>query len=207
MALFEIERLKERIDDAIHENGNKEITGGVLNGTLKDIADTLGQGRTYAGVVTPSSPEPEHDGLVFYIASKKGTYFPEASQPPHVLNDGFTVVYWNTGVGRWMTRNVTQDKVALAVLSEDEVMQEVVSDGNHAILEDDGKLRAVIIEGKTFLFSRTVGGSEEYASVPEYDRGELTIYEVLIDTEMSDRGVYPYRMRKLTITGVREEGV
>lgn len=202
MALFEIERLKERIDDAIHENGNKEITGGVLNETLKDIADTLGQGRTYAGVVTPSSPEPEHDGLVFYIASKKGTYFPEASQPPHVSNDGFTVVYWNTGIGRWMTRNVTQDKVALAVLSEDEVMWEFVSDGNHEILEDEDKLRAVIINGKTFLFSR----DGEYASVPEYERGELTIYEILIDNERSERG-YPYRMRKLTITGVIEGGV
>lgn len=205
MALFEIERLKERIDDAIHENGNKEITGGVLNETLKDIADTLGQGRTYAGVVTPSSPEPSHDGLVFYIASEKGTYFPEASQPPHVSYDGFTVVYWNTGIGRWMTRNVTQDKVALAVLSEDEVMNEVVSDENHAILEDKDKLRAVIIEGKTFLFSRNVGRIDEYAGVPEYESGNLLIYEALIETEMSDRGVYPYRMRKLTITGVIEE--
>lgn len=202
MALFEIERLKERIDDAIHENGNKEITGAVLNETLKDIADTLGQGRTYAGIVTPASPEPEHDGLVFYIASEKGTYFPEAQQPAHVLNDGFTVVYWNTGVGRWMTRIVTQDKVALAVLSEDEVMWGYVSDENHEILEDEGKLRAVIINGKTFLFSR--GG--EYASVPEYEGGELTIYDVLIDAERSDRG-YPYRMRKLTIRGVIEEGV
>lgn len=200
MALFEIERLKERIDDAIHENGNKEITGGVLNGTLKDIADTLGQGRTYAGVVTPSSPEPEHDGLVFYIASEKGTYFSEASQPPQVSNDGFTVVYWNTGVGRWMTRNVTQDKVALAVLSEDEVMWGYVSDENHEILEDEDKLRALIINGKTFLFSR----GYEYASVPEYESGELTIYDVLIDAERSDHG-YPYRMRKLTIRGVIEE--
>lgn len=202
MALFEIERLKERIDDAIHTNGNREITGDVLNETLKDIADTLGQGRTYAGIVTPSSPEPEHDGLVFYIASEKGTYFSEASQPPQVSNDGFTVVYWNTGVGRWMTRNVTQDKVALAVLSEDEVMWGYVSDENHEILEDKDKLRAVIINGKTFLFSR-VG---EYASAPEYENRELTIYEILIDNERSERG-YPYRMRKLTITGVREEGV
>lgn len=202
MALFEIERLKERIDDAIHENGNKEITGAVLNETLKDIADTLGQGRTYAGYITPASPEPEHDGLVFYIASEKGTYFPEAQQPPHVLNDGFTVVYWNTGVGRWMTRIVTQDKVALAVLSEDEVMWGYVSDENHEILEDEGKLRAVIINGKTFLFSR----DGEYVGVPEYESGELTIYDVLIDAERSDRG-YPYRMRKLTIRGVIEEGV
>lgn len=205
MALFEIERLKERIDDAIHENGNKEITGGVLNGTLKDIADTLGQGRTYAGYITPASPEPEHDGLVFYIASEKGTYFSEASQPPQVSNDGFTVVYWNTGIGRWMTKNVTQEKVALAVLSEDEVMNEVVSDETHAILEDEGKLRAVIIEGKTFLFSRTVGRSDEYAGVPEYKNRELTIHEVLIDTEHSVPGGYPYRVRKLTITGVTEE--
>lgn len=205
MALFEIERLKERIDDAIHENGNKEITGAVLNETLKDIADTLGQGRTYAGVVTPASPEPEHDGLVFYIASKKGTYFPEAQQPPQVLNDGFTVVYWNTGVGRWMTRSVTQDKVALAVLTEDEILNAYVSDENHKILEDEGKLRAVIIQGKTFLFSRTEGRIDEYVGVPEYERGELTIHEVLIETERLVSGGYPYHKRKLTIAGVTEE--
>lgn len=205
MALFEIERLKERIDDAIHENGNKEITGAVLNETLKDIADTLGQGRTYAGYITPASPEPEHDGLVFYIASEKGTYFPEAQQPAPVWNDGFTVVYWNTGVGRWMTRIVTQEKVALAVLSEDEVMLGVVSDENHAILEDEGKLRAVIINGKTYLFSRTAGRFEEYVGVPEYESRELTIYEALIETERLESGGYPYRMRKLTITGVTEE--
>lgn len=205
MTPFEIERLKERIDDAIHTNGNRDITGAVLNETLKDIADTLGTGKNYGGIVTPSSPEPEHNDIMFYIANEKGTYFSEAQQPITVRNDGLTVIYWNQGVGRWMMRGVTEDKVALAVLSEDEVLRGVMSDENHEILEDEGKLRAVIIKGKTFLFSRSVNRIDEYASVPEYENRELTFYEALIATERLDSGGYTYSTRKLTITGVTEE--
>ena len=104
--IYDIEQLKERIDESVNTNGQRAITGATLNGTLKDIVGTLGQGMSLASVIYPGYDEPEHDGTVFYVATEKGTYFPQAQFPIVIENDGISIIYWNEYVGKWLVTNI-----------------------------------------------------------------------------------------------------
>lgn len=68
------ENLKNAVKTAIKQNGNQEITGNLLQSTLLNIVNTVGENATFAGVVKPTSAPTIFDGLVFYIATDAGTY-------------------------------------------------------------------------------------------------------------------------------------
>ena len=44
--------LKSAIASVIKQNGNKEITGNILQSVLLTMVDSLGEGRQFVGVVT-----------------------------------------------------------------------------------------------------------------------------------------------------------
>ena len=68
------ENLKTAIKQAIKQNGNQEITGNLLQSTLLNIVNILGEGATFAGIATPATDPGTPEGNVFYLACEAGEY-------------------------------------------------------------------------------------------------------------------------------------
>lgn len=68
--------MKEAVAAVIKTNGNQEITGAVLQNVLNTIITTMGAGRTFVGVATPTTTaiNPLPDGNVFYITKGYGSF-------------------------------------------------------------------------------------------------------------------------------------
>lgn len=94
------QQLKAAIDQVIKANGQKEITGPVLNDTLKAMVNSLGAGYQFRGVATPSTNPGTPDQNVFYLAGKAGTY---TNFNSIVLPDGVSILKWN---GNWSSETV-----------------------------------------------------------------------------------------------------
>lgn len=65
--------LKSAIASVIKQNGNREITGDILQSVLLTMVDSLGEGRQFVGVVTAAVLPLQTDAKVFYLAGA-GTY-------------------------------------------------------------------------------------------------------------------------------------
>ena len=83
--------LKEVIANVIKTNGNQEITGQVLQNTLTNIVNAVGENATFVGVATPSTNPGTPDGPAFYIAPK-GTY---PNFGPIQVKENIAVLKWN----------------------------------------------------------------------------------------------------------------
>lgn len=68
------EELKSIIANAIKANGNREITGDILQNILLSIVSSIGAYATFAGIATPSTDPDLIDQNVFYIALESGDY-------------------------------------------------------------------------------------------------------------------------------------
>ena len=90
--------LKAAINAVIKANGNKEITGTVLNETLTAMVNSLGANYQFAGVATPSTNPGTPDQNVVYLASQAGTY---TNFNAVVLPAGIHLLLWN---GEWSTQ-------------------------------------------------------------------------------------------------------
>lgn len=66
--------LKAAIASIIKTNGNKEITGQLLQNVLNNIVSSVGENSTFAGIATPATNPGVPDGNVFYLATEAGTY-------------------------------------------------------------------------------------------------------------------------------------
>lgn len=209
--LHDIELLKETIDESVNTNGQRAITGAILNNTLKDIAETLGQGRSYAGAINPSSAEPDHNDAVFYIATEEGTYFPDTPLPVVIDRDGVYIVYYDFYAGVWKKRAVIYDNSVLAILSNQERLGHYIGDTNHEYLSDTTKIRAVrIAPGRILYFSSFTPTDDVYDSLPLYDSETSTIkyYSIYVKkTRNAEIGGYPYVEKELTIGGVSESDI
>jgi len=90
------EILKQSVRDQIKENGNKEITGPILQNTILAVINQFGTGSVYGGFAVPTTVPANTDVNLFYLAKTPGTYTNFAS---YVLTEGKTVVFTNkTGV-------------------------------------------------------------------------------------------------------------
>ena len=206
--LHDIELLKETIDEDVNTNGQRAITGVILNHTLKDIANIIGKGRRFAGTLYPDNAEPDHDDSVFYLAMKKGTYFPSNPLPLEIERDGIYVVRWNFYIGKWMRELVAYETLAVAISSPQEITGSYIGDNNHDILSDNTKMRAVLtIRGRVYYYSEYTSSEDVYVSLPVYDgdAAELSFYAMYVKHARSASvGGYPYHINKLTIGGVVE---
>lgn len=90
------EQLKTAVEQVIKQNGNEEITGLVLQNTLKIIISTFGDNKQLAGIATPSTTPGTPDANVFYLASQPGVY---ANFGGFNLLFGQLVVLKNTEIG------------------------------------------------------------------------------------------------------------
>lgn len=66
--------LKAAVASIVKTNGNKEITGQLLQNVLNNIISNVGLNSTFAGIATPETNPGTPDGNVFYLAAKEGTY-------------------------------------------------------------------------------------------------------------------------------------
>lgn len=85
--------LKTAIANVIKANGNKEITGAVLQNTLINIVNAVGENATFAGIATPSTNPGVPDGPVFYLTSQVGIY----SNFDRIEVNGEVVILKNNG--------------------------------------------------------------------------------------------------------------
>jgi len=84
--------LSNAVREVIHANGNREITGQVLQNALLNIISNLGNFASFAGVATPSTNPGTPDGPVYYFATQAGTY---TNFGALVLDGSCYVLYWN----------------------------------------------------------------------------------------------------------------
>lgn len=68
------EQLKQAVSDVIKTNGNKEITGAIMQNILLSIISTVGSNATFAGIATPETNPGTPDQNAFYLASQPGIY-------------------------------------------------------------------------------------------------------------------------------------
>lgn len=68
------EDLKGSIRAVVKQNGNKEITGELLQQALLAIINSLGAGFQYMGVATPATQFGQPDSKQFYLATQAGQY-------------------------------------------------------------------------------------------------------------------------------------
>lgn len=209
--LHDIELLKETIDENVNTNGQSAITGAILNSTLKDIANIIGKGRRFAGTLYPDNAEPDHDDSVFYLAMKKGTYFPSIPLPLEIERDGIYVVHWNFYIGKWMRELVTYETSHVAILSTQELTGHYIDDTNHDLLDDNHKIRGILsLRGRVYYYSEYTSSEDVYVSLPVYDGdvAELSFYAMYVKRARSSSvGGYPYHIKKLTIGNVTEEDI
>uniref|UniRef100_UPI0026E96F83 hypothetical protein n=1 Tax=Megamonas hypermegale TaxID=158847 RepID=UPI0026E96F83 len=66
--------LKAAIANIIKTNGNKEITGQLLQNALNNIVSSVGENSTFAGIAIPATNPGVPDGNVFYLATEAGIY-------------------------------------------------------------------------------------------------------------------------------------
>jgi hypothetical protein len=66
--------LKAAIASIIKTNGNKEITGQLLQNVLNNIVSSVGENSTFAGIATPATNPGVPDGPVFYLTATAGIY-------------------------------------------------------------------------------------------------------------------------------------
>lgn len=66
--------LKAAVASIVKTNGNKEITGQLLQDVLNNIISNVGLNSTFAGIATPETNPGTTDGNIFYIASEEGVY-------------------------------------------------------------------------------------------------------------------------------------
>lgn len=66
--------LKAAVASIVKTNGNKEITGQLLQNVLNNIISNVGLNSSFAGIATPETNPGTPDGNVFYLATTAGTY-------------------------------------------------------------------------------------------------------------------------------------
>lgn len=114
------EQLIAAIEQVIKTNGNNEITGEILQNTLKSIVNSVGAYATFAGLATPDTNPGTPDQNIFYLAFKSGAY---ANFNGITLNKGDFCALVNTG-GAW-------SKKYLGIASESSVKSIVPLEGSN----------------------------------------------------------------------------
>lgn len=90
-------QLRNAIVAVIRQNGNNEITGDLLQGSLLSMITALGTGFNYVGLANPGTNPGTPDPNVCYLADGNGIYANFGGLS--VANDEAAILKWN---GDWM---------------------------------------------------------------------------------------------------------
>lgn len=156
--------LKEAIANVIKTNGNQEITGQVLQNTLTNIVNAVGENATFVGVATPSTNPGTPDGNVFYIAYTAGNYVNFQSKAGNLtVNPGELAILYNdqTNWGKYVI-----GLSAAGVNSLIDAINEIAATGRYLYTETpirtkNGQIvRTFLQSGQRYKFTITsVGGN------------------------------------------------
>lgn len=91
------ENLKTSVEQVIKSNGNEEITGPILQSTLKTIINHFGGGGIFAGIAVPETIPKNSDLNQFYIANANGVYVNFGGYK----NEGNNLVIFGNNTGIW----------------------------------------------------------------------------------------------------------
>lgn len=92
--------LKAAVASIVKTNGNKEITGQLLQNVLNNIISNVGLNSSFAGIATPETNPGTPDGNVFYLSTTAGTY---SNFNGIVINSGEAVILeWK---GSWVKKD------------------------------------------------------------------------------------------------------
>ena len=108
------QQLKQSVSNVIKTNGNKEITGAIMQNTLLTIINTIGANMQFAGVANISTNPGIPDQNLFWIASTPGTYVNFGNI---VLNPGESAII------KWANNVFTKQILGL---STDERIEQVI---------------------------------------------------------------------------------
>lgn len=113
--------LKAAVASIVKTNGNKEITGQLLQNVLNNIISNLGLNSTFAGIATPETNPGTPDGNVYYLSAQDGIY-PNFNSI--LIKEGEVVVLeWKNGV--WSKKNIngltTRNEVVTGVINSEKV--------------------------------------------------------------------------------------
>ena len=102
--------LKSAIAGIIKTNNNQEITGQLLQNVLNNIASSVGENATFAGIATFTTNPGTPDGPVFYLATEAGVY--ANFNGITILEGEAVILQWNSGVwAKKTTGFATQESV------------------------------------------------------------------------------------------------
>lgn len=151
------EELKIAVQTVIKRNGNKEITGQVMQNTLLNIISTIGANATFAGIATPNTAPGTPDQNVFYLAGTPGTY---SNFGGYVLTEGLVMFENSTGTFTAVNLGINSDDVRMKFLADKSIIGMVNINPNH-------------------LYNiPTTGGSDgEYIVNSQYDTGWIVVPE------------------------------
>lgn len=117
--------LKADIAAVIKANGNKEITGMILQSALNSIISNIGENATFKGIATPTTVPGTPDGNVFYLCNEAGTY---TNFNGIILDGNTTKILKNTKNG-WIYENTEiVTRTGLDTFTEDMATKQLVSD-------------------------------------------------------------------------------
>lgn len=103
--------LKNSVASIIKTNGNKEITGQLLQDVLNNIISNVGLNSSYAGIATSSTNPGTPDGNVFYLASSEGVY--SNFNGISMSMDEIAVLEWN---GSWTKKTIQTGSIWMQAL-------------------------------------------------------------------------------------------
>lgn len=159
--------LKEAIANVIKTNGNQEITGRVLQNTLTNIVNAVGENATFVGVATPSTSPGTPDGNVFYIACTAGNYANFQSRAGNLtVKPGELAILYNdqTNWGKYVIGMSSDGVIALA-----NTTNQINATGRYAYTDTDivrgsnagsQKVCTFLVAGQPYQFTLTpVGGN------------------------------------------------
>lgn len=117
--------LKTAIANVIKTNGNQEITGAVLQNTLNNIINAVGENATFAGIATPTTNPGVYDGPVLYFANQAGVY---ANFGGIVVDANQFVALYNIN-GVWQSYEIVNTVVTTAKIVDEAVTTAKIADG------------------------------------------------------------------------------
>ena len=195
--------LKAAVASIVKTNGNKEITGQLLQDALNNIISNVGLNSSFAGIATPETNPGTPDGNVFYLATTAGTY---SNFNGILIEEGEAVILeWR---GSWTKKNSgfatqenlskmqeeTEEKLSelgseLSIITEN-ISNQLTSD-NSAILTDGSYVWNQQFKSSSFIPIEKIKDVSIY--LLNYENGFPIAALALYDSEDYNSAVYVLR--------------
>ena len=170
--------LKAAVASIVKTNGNKEISGQLLQNVLNNIISNVGLNSSFAGIATPEINPGTPDGNVFYIATTAGTY--SNFNGILIQEDEAVILEWR---GSWTKKSsgfATQENLSKMHKETEEKLSELDSKANDLEYKKATKaeLKAESDRAKSV---------EERLDNVKINKSEFEVYKTGIDNKVASQ--------------------